>query len=188
MAQSELVYSMNEAARAASVSGASLRNYTAGGQFGRYYEGLFSPEASPGPGQPRHFTEDDITLVRFIRAQTSAGASHAQIAAKVRAGELAGFTWQPPPQEPGAVPEEAPRRGRRESESSAALALREVGGQLAAQLAGIVTAQLEEAQARARELETQLRESEARAARAEGELTALRAAQARPWYRRLFVG
>ena len=116
-------------------------------------------------------------------ANPAAGVPHDQITAQIAAGELAGFTWSVPE----AAPQDAaqgdhwdvtPAAGQGQS---AALAL----GQ---QWVDLLNITLQGAQAREAVLTDRLIAAETRAARAEGELAALKAAQGRSFWRRLFGG
>jgi len=178
------LYTTSAAAKLAGISGGTIRNLTTG-QFAASYEGLFSPSASPGKGQPRLFTSEDVKLLAFIRQQTAAGLSHEEAARRIRAGELEAFTWSPPiVAEEAAQHENAPQNviagpQAPQSPESGSFALA-----LASQWANL----LESARARELDLQDRLIVSESARARAEGELEALKAAQARPWYKRLFGG
>jgi len=182
---SETLYASSQAARLAGISGGSLRNYTQGGRFGRLYAPYLSAGAAPAPGQPRQFTGEDIAVLRYVRSRTAQGAAHETIAAELAAGALETFDWQPP--EESAAQVRAARQAGQEEEEGQGVD----GGRQPAALAIMaqtLTAELAAAHAREQAVWDRLVAAEARAARAEGELEAVKAAQARPWYRRLFGG
>ena len=178
------LYTTSQAAKLAGVSSGTIRNLTTG-QFAASYTGLFSAGATPGKGAPRLFTAEDIRLLAFIRQQTAASITHEETARRIRAGELEAFTWSAPIGAEAAAPvDNAPQnvtagtQGTPEAEA----------GSFALALASQWVSALESARARELELQDRLIAAETRAARFEGELTALKTAQARPWYRRLFGG
>lgn len=192
----ETLYSSGQAAKQAGISEGSLRNYCQGGRFGALYAESLSAGAAPAAGQPRQFTEQDIVLLRYIRSRTAQGAAHATVAAELQAGALA--DWQPP-EESAAQVRETRQATAQEGDhwdvppaasqgQSAALAL----GQ---QWVDLLNTTLQGAQAREAVLTDRLIAAETRAARAEGQLEAaqaqlaeLKAAQGRPFWRRLFGG
>lgn len=170
-------YCPTEAARIAGISPSSVKNYVT--RHGDY----FSPGARPAPGQPRSFSPEDVRVLAYIAALTRQAVTHADIAARLAAGELADFTWSAPPlvearpQGPPAPQDQPP----------AALVL-----------AQVLSTQLDAARAREaaltdrflqreQDLHDRLLAAEARAARAEGELAAIKE-QRRPWWKRLFGG
>ncbi len=148
------LYSTGEAARAAAISPGTVRNLVTG-MFAVYYAGLWSPGATPGKGAPRVFTEEDITLLRYIRSQTERGRSHESIAADIRAGAL----------EDLAQPEEEPPPGEAEPTQGGAMVLYSWGRLLQSQLA--------ESHERETDLTERLIDAERRAAAAESRAQAL---------------
>ena len=178
------LYTTSAAAKLAHVSPGTIRNLTTG-QFAASYDGLFSPSASPGKGQPRLFTSEDVKLLAFIRQQTAAGLSHEEATRRIRAGELEAFSWSPPiVAESVASPEDAPQTVTAGPQAAQEAGPNSFALALASQWANL----LESAHARELDLQDRLIAAEAARARAEGELDALKAAQARPWYKRLFGG
>lgn len=182
-------YTTAQAAEAAGVSPSTIRNVTTG-QFARHYAGFFSESARPGKGESRQLTAGDLKLLAYIRQQTAVGVPHEEVAAKIAAGAIEGFDWQPPPiteagpsdhLPPEPVPP-SPGPGYRAPSTppeGAALVLFAQSA-IAAQIQQ-ARADLEAARLREEALQDRLRDAEARAARAEGELAALR----RPFWRRL---
>jgi hypothetical protein len=140
------------------------------------YAGYFSEGASPAPGQPRRLSEGDLALLAFIRERTAAGVTHDQIAAQIAAGDLEGFTWSAPTA--GQEEEEAQPKRQAGEAQPAALAI----------MAQTITAELAAARQREQTLWERIVEAEKRASAAEAALAAVKAAQARPWYRRLLGG
>lgn len=70
------------------VSASTLRNYT------KHYVGYLTAAATPGEGQKRVFTEQDLKLVAFIKQKTSKrgeGLSHEAVKAAIDRGELEDF-------------------------------------------------------------------------------------------------
>jgi DNA-binding transcriptional MerR regulator len=185
------LYTTSAAAKLAHVSAGTIRNLTTG-QFAATYDGLFSPGATPGKGQPRLFTSEDVKLLAYIRQQTAAGVTHEEAARRVRDGELEAFDWflpvigessVPPEEAPEATPA-GPQAPRSTEAGSFALAI-------ASQWASL----LESARAREVALQDRVIEAETARIRAEAQLEAvqaqlaeLKAAQARPWYKRIFGG
>ena len=175
------VYSTAQAAKLAGISEGTVRNYV---RFPQYV-GYFTQGANPAPGQPRQLAESDLTLLAFIREKTAAGVPHDQIAAQIAAGELEGFTWSVPEAAAGDHWDVNPAAGQGQT---AALAL----GQ---QWVDLLNTTLQGAQAREAVLTDRLIAAESARARAEGQLEAaqaqlaeLKAAQDRPFWRRLFGG
>ena len=180
MSDVETVYSSGQAAALAGVSDGSLRNYCQGGRFGRFYAAYLSAGAAPAPGQPRHFSASDVAVLRFIRSRTAQGAPHATVAAELAAGALETFDWQPP--EESAQEARAARRAAEPPPEETAQ------GQAVLVLVSQWRGLLEAGQAREAVLTDRLIAAETRAARAEGELAAVKAAQGRGFFRRLFGG
>ena len=92
------LYSPKEAAAAIGCSKPVLRVYCTRPEYAR----LLSTEAAPAtPGTPRRFRRDDLRVLAYIFQTTSQGATHDQVAARIAAGALDAFDWQPPeaPQE-----------------------------------------------------------------------------------------
>jgi hypothetical protein len=179
----ETLYASGQAAKLAGISAGSLRNYAQGGRFGRFYAPYLSAGAAPAPGQPRQFTGEDIAVLRYVRSRTAQGAAHETIAAELAAGALESFDWQPPAESAAQV--RAARQAGQEEEEAQGVD----GGRQPAPLAIMaqtLTAELAAARAREQALWNRVVESEAGRARAEGELAALKTAQGRPWYKRLF--
>jgi DNA-binding transcriptional MerR regulator len=176
------LYSTGQAAKLAGISPGSIRNIVSG-MFSAHYTGLFSAGARPGKGAPRVFTPEDVKLLAFIRAQTETGISHAEVARRITAGELETFTWSPPAvAESAAPPQDAPQEA-----TAGPHAPQEAGaGTFALALASQWASLLESARAREVDLQDRLIEAQTRAARAEGELEAIKAAQKRGFFRRLF--
>lgn len=173
------VYSTAQAAKLAGVSEGTVRNYVRGA-----YAAHFSAGANPPAGQPRRLTDQDLALLAYIREQTAAGVPHDEIAAQIAAGELGSFTWSAPEASPAEEEEELDGWGRPvarpkpEAPPPAPLAI----------MAQTLTGELAAAHAREQALWDRLIAAENRAARAEGELAALKAAQGRGIFRRLFGG
>jgi len=163
------VYSTAQAAKLAGISEGSVRNYVRAPQ----YAGYFSPGAAPAAGQPRQLTEADLTLLAFIREKTAAGVPHDQIAGQIADKGLEGFTWSAP--EPAAA-EAAQGDTWNTAAQPAPLVI----------MAQTLTGELAAAHAREQALWDRLLAAETRAAHAEGELAAVRAAQGRGFFRRLF--
>lgn len=89
---------------ASKISGAStqvIRVYTQ--RYARY----LSTEATPEAGLERKFTPDDLRLLAFVYRRTAAGETHDQVLARLQAGELAEFAWQPPAPEQEPEPQSA---------------------------------------------------------------------------------
>lgn len=164
----EVLYSSGRAAHLAGVSEGSLRNYTQGGRFGALYADLFSAGVAPGPGQPRQFTAADVAILRYIRERTRLGLPHERIAAEVRAGALDASDWQPPTESAADV--RAERAGQVEAtQEEGPTAALVVVQEVARQLAGVMAAQLQDAQALNQDLAAQILDAERRAAAAERE-------------------
>lgn len=181
-----MLYSSATAATAAGISQATIRNLTSG-RFAEYYAGLWSAGATPGKGAARVMQEDDVKLLAYVASRTRAGASHETVAAEVRAGSLARFTWPPPespdqPQEPmNDVPIQPPAPEVLPPEQSATALV--VLGQFTEAL------RIEFAAAREREatLQAALVDAEKRAAVAEAQLAALQVSR-KHWWSRLLGG
>jgi DNA-binding transcriptional MerR regulator len=169
------VYSTAQAAKLTGISEGTVRNYVRAPM----YAGHFSAGANPPAGAPRQLSAGDLALLAFIREKTAAGVTHDQIAAQIAAGDMAGFTWQAPetPQEE-APSWEQPQRAAGEAPQPAPLAL----------MASALTQELAQLRDREQALWDRLIASETARARAEGELAALKAAQGRGFFRRLFWG
>ena len=180
MTDGEELYSSGQACKLAGISDGSLRNYCQRGRFGAHYARFFSAGAAPPPGQPRQFTGQDVALLRYIKSRTANGAPHATVAAELAAGALASFEWQPP--------EESAAQAREARSAATAGPGEAAQGQAVLALASQWRGLLEAAQEREAALTDRLIEAETRAARFEGELTALKAAQSRGFFRRLFGG
>lgn len=170
------VFSTAQAAKLTGVSAGTVRNYVRAPM----YAPLFSAGANPPAGSPRRLSDNDLALLAYIREQTAQGVTHDQIAAQIAAGGLAGFTWSAPeagqaeaqPGDTWGIPKDpAPTQ-------PAPLAI----------MAQTLTAELAAARQREQILWDRIVEAETRAARAEGELEAVKTAQGRPWYKRLFGG
>lgn len=170
----EVVYTMAQAVKAAGVSEASIRNYTSG-RYAGFYTDFLTPGARPGTGKPRTFTHDDIALLAYVHSRTRQGATHETIRGEIAGGALADFE---PPEVSARQAEEArqaARQGEPAQEEPAPGTALVVIQEVARQLAAVMSAQVQDAQARADSLADQLRASEARAASAEKEAELLRA-------------
>ncbi len=74
------LYTVKEAAERAGVSVNSIYTYTT------RYHAYFSPHATPGKGQPRLFSPDDVGLLAYIRYKTTTGKlSHKSLMAALAA-------------------------------------------------------------------------------------------------------
>jgi transposase len=167
------VYSTAQAAKLTGISEGTVRNYVRAPM----YAGYFSAGASPAAGQPRQLSEHDLTLLAFVREKTAGGVTHDQIAGELAAGELEAFTWSAPE----APQEEAPswEQPQRQPEAQAApLAI----------MAQTLTGELASLRADKDTLWERVVAAEKRASAAEAELAALKAAQSRGFFRRLFGG
>ena len=172
------VFSTAQAAKLTGVSAGTVRNYVRA----PLYAALFSTGANPPAGSPRRLSESDLSLLAYIREQTAQGVTHDQIAAQIAGGGLAGFTWSAPEAGQEAAQgvdgwELPPKRQAGEAQP-APLAI----------MAQTLTAELAAARQREQMLWDRIVEAETRAARAEGQLEAVKTAQGRPWYKRLFGG
>ena len=174
----DTLYTSSQAATLAGISDGSLRNYCQGGRFGADYARFLSVGAAPAPGQPRTFSDADVTLLRFIRSRTREGAPHAKIVADLDAGAMEAFDWRPPDERAAQV-----REARAPAEASQGqVALAQVG-----QWAGL----LESGRARENELTERLIVAESARAAAEAraaELAEQLAQLRRPFWRRWFGG
>lgn len=179
------VFSTPQAAKLLNVSEGTVRNYVQHELYAPY----LSAGANPAKGRPRALTAEDLALLAFIRERTSAGDTYEQIAdqlaVKISAGELAPF--QVPEEERNQAPEVdgwgIPRRQAQPHADQpppqpAPLAI----------LATTLTEELRLSREREQALWDRIVAAEAARARAEGELAALRAAQPRSWWRRVFGG
>ena len=178
-------YSTKEASEITGASRQIIRTYT--GTYAQY----FSTEGAPTqPGQPRNFTRDDLRLIHFIYVMTKErGQNHSQVQARIDAGELADFDWEPPDDEEGGDPgtalvsvaqlqaarlllEDAQRR-EQEATARAEAQARELR---------------EQAESRERELQDQINQLLRELGHKEGELEALRASKPKGWWARLLGG
>ena len=138
------MYSVLQAARMASVSGSTIRNWAA--EFGEF----LSPGANPAPGATREFTDDDLLVFSTVAVMRGQLAETAAIVDALRDGQRF---------EPVAPPtEDAPPQDRANPETAVTL------------YKDLIT-QLE---TRAENLTDRLIEAEARAAAAERELQVIR--------------
>jgi DNA-binding transcriptional MerR regulator len=155
-------YPPKQAARLAQISVATVKNYVA-----RWPE-RFSPDATPGPGIPRSYSDRDVATLRTIARLSREGLPTQEIGSRLAEGEL--DAWEPleSPQEATAGPQATPQ-------PQAALVL--------------VQQTIDALRARELELTERLIAAERRAAVAEALLEdAQRQAARLPWYRRLFGG
>lgn len=164
-------YRPSEVIKVLGVSSSTLKNWV------KWYAPYLSPNASLA-GQPRYFAPDDLRLLAFVAQQSRQGLPRSEITARLDAGELAAFDWQPPQDAP-----HGPTEPLGEPPPGQAMLV------LVTQYAGLLDA----ARERERELTDRLITAESRAARAEGQLETLQAAQTaaqtRPgFWRRLFGG
>ena len=184
-------FSPSQVAAMTGVSLAGIRSYC--DRFAAY----FSSGATPPKGTAREFTAEDVRLVGFIRAKTTEGLSHAQVAQAIDAGEAAEFTQGQA--YPAADVEDV------DPSSPAPAQPSPTGGALvtAAQTQALQTlledyrrreetiqARAEQIQAAAQDRERALHDQIAALQRelgkAEGELAALKSR--RPWWRAIFGG
>lgn len=170
MARPEL-FTVAQTAQALGLSKAAIRAYASKEVYRRH----LSTEATPGQGQERKFTSDDLKLFAFILARTRLGETHEAVAGSLAQGELDAFDWKPI--EP----------------TSHVDAAESVGSQLvpyerlqAAQAIIVDARQREEvAQAKIDALQTEVARLQNELGRAQGERDALR--RRRPhWWVRLF--
>jgi len=93
--------STSDVARRLGVSSATVRNYTQ--EFGDH----LSPEASPLPGQPRRFIEDDLRVMATAKALLAEGLTYEGVRERLAAGvHLVEEAELPPPPEPEPEPAE----------------------------------------------------------------------------------
>lgn len=151
-------YAPAQAARLASVSPASVRNYCK--RFSRW----FSADATPPAGQARSFTADDVRLLRYVGMATSAGATLAEVDARLDDGALDDFTWSPPDPDAPAPPAADP-------------------GAALAPIAAALIGQLEHMRQREAQLTDALLDAQRRIGQLESQLEARR-----PWWSRLLRG
>ena len=164
-------YRPADVAKMLQVSASTVRNYAT----------AFALHLSPGAtvtGESRYFTDKDLTTLAFVAQQSRQGLPRSEITARLDAGELAAFDWQPPQDAP-----HGPTEPQGEPPPGQAMLV------LVTQYASL----LDTARDRERELTDRLIAAESRAARAEGQLETLQAAQTaaqtRPgFWRRLFGG
>lgn len=200
------LYTTKQAADAAGCSTATVRNVTSG-PFADAYRGMFSPGATPGKGTARVFTGDDVKLLAYIRQETASGASHTEVAQRIRAGELEAFEWDEP------QTTEMPHAPQEPRQAATASPGETTPNQAALVLAQTLSTALEAARTREVELWEKLLAAEQRATAAETELRLLREKETapttnipwpkteippgwrnqpeeprRPWWRRLFGG
>lgn len=168
-------YSTHTAAQAAGVSEGSVRNYLREAA----YAGIFSQGAYPPPGQARQLTDQDVTLLGYIREQTAAGLTHHVIAAQIGNGALAGFVM-PAEHDQAAGDQDLGHDQAAPQDQPAALVL-------------LLRDELTAARTREQALYDRLIVAESRAAAAESQASALReqldqvrqAARPASWWRRL---
>lgn len=188
-------YSTPQAAKLLNASEPTIRNYCLDERFSPY----LSAGANPAKGSPRSLTAEDLTILAFIRERTSAGDTYEQVAErlaeKISAGELAPFEF--PEEERSQAPETdgwgIPRRRAQPPADQpppqpAPLAI--MAQTLTAELAAARERE-RQAQEREQQLWDRLIAAETARAHAEGELAALHAARAaehRPWWKRLTGG
>lgn len=78
---------VNEAAKALSISKASVRNYVE--RYGVY----LSETATPGPGLTRRFTNEDMALLKHVADKLKAGHNHEHILETIEADIAALPDW-----------------------------------------------------------------------------------------------
>lgn len=177
------LYTVSQASKVTGISPAAIRTLNGGGRYAAAYAGLWSPEATPGPGETRLLRDSDLVMLRYIRSQTERGRSHEAIAADIRAGALVDVLpgeAEEEPQEPAPPAEPAPG-GEEEPNQGAAMVLYSWGRLLQTQLA--------DSQIRETDLTDRLIDAERRAAAAESRAQVLEAELAdrrRSWVARLF--
>ena len=158
-------YRPSEVVRITGLSLSSVKNHC------KTYAGYLSPGASQ-VGQTRYFTPDDLRVLAFVAQHSRQGLPRSEIIARLDAGELVAFDWQPP--------QDAPQQPTDSATTP---------GQVAMVLINRLSVDLDSARERERELTERLIALQDRASRAEGELAALRSAPPRPgFWTRLFGG
>jgi len=66
------MFAVSQTARYLGVSPATVRNYT------RQFADHLSPTASPPPGQPRRFTEEDLRVMATVKSLLTEGVTYEQ--------------------------------------------------------------------------------------------------------------
>lgn len=84
------LYAPTDVAKLTGVSKPAIRSYTL------TYNAYFSGSATPGIGQSRQYTEDDIKLVSFIFSRSNAGYTHQDTLKALEAGELENYAFTLP--------------------------------------------------------------------------------------------
>lgn len=174
------LHTVSQASKLAQVSPGTVRSLT-GGKYAAAYVGLWSPDATPGPGGTRLLRDADLAMLRYIRSQTERGRSHAEIAADIRAGALVDVLPEETAQEEDAAPPPDPMPGGEpDPAQGGAMVLYSWGRLLQTQLAA--------AQERETDMTERLIDAERRAAAAESRAAALAdqlAERRRSWWDKL---
>lgn len=84
-------YSVKEAAEYVDVSKATLRNYT------DRYSVYLSSYANVATGSTRQYTNDDIAVLRYVKAQLATGRTHADILGNAENEFSTVGSWEPEP-------------------------------------------------------------------------------------------
>lgn len=178
------LYSPTDVAKITGVSKPAIRSYTL------TYNAYFSGSATPGPGQSRQYTPDDIKLVSFIISRSNAGYTHNDTLKALETGELENyaFTLSEPIQDATDGPSD-------DTGTSTALVPLETFYQALAQ-AQTAQAQLQDYKQREaaaveseRAAQTRINELERELGSVAGELRAIKAQRRRPaWWVAIFGG
>ena len=172
------LHTVSQASKLAQVSAGTVRSLT-GGKYGSIYAGLWSEDATPGPGGTRLLRDSDIVMLRYIRSQTERGRAHEAIAADIRAGALVDVQLPEEAEEEPEPPEPTPG-GEPDPAQGGAMVLYSWGRLLQSQLAA--------AQERETDMTERLIDAERRAAAAESRAAALAdqlTERRRSWWDRL---
>jgi DNA-binding transcriptional MerR regulator len=173
-------YSTKEAAELTGASRPIIRTYT------QTYRRWFSSEGSPAAGMPRKFTHDDLRLIRFVYESTNSGIVHTETLARLEAGALETFAWQPSETAPTIDSDE-----RFDADPGGNTALIPIERLQAAQ-ALMQDAQRREAEAAAQlvALQDEVQQLTLELGKAQGELLAVKASRYRApaWVRSIFGG
>lgn len=155
-----MTYQPSSAAKIIGASVASVRAYA--NRFGDF----LSPTATPPPGQARLFTEEDLKVLRFVKSATDGGATLDEVATRLRAGEVEGFTWSPE--------EVAQVEAQEAAQAQTALVIPQIFSQFFTQLQEARQAEAQEARQREADLVARLLEAERKIGQLEGQLEVIK--------------
>jgi len=156
-------YTTSQAARAAGISPATIRNHTR--------DPRLIPHFSPTAGaNPRQLTTEDVRTLKYISTQTGSGRTLDDVAADLDAGRHLDATWSATDQQP--QDQDQDQDPQRTLIDAALMTMLQT-----------LRDEFSATRARADQLQDQLIDAERRAALAEAELTALKTARRSFWQR-----